>query len=46
MIRKKIPHEEIEEGLCGKTDPKAGSKAKEGAEINIFESTEKLPLRY
>jgi serine/threonine protein kinase len=38
---KKIPHEEIEEGYVVKTDPKAGSKAKEGAKINIFESTGK-----
>ena len=36
-----ISHEEIEEGNVVRTDPKEGRMAKEGSEINIYESTGK-----
>ena len=36
-----ISHEEIEEGDVVRTDPKEGRMAKEGSEINIYESTGK-----
>ena len=36
-----ISHEDIEEGDVVRTDPKEGRMAKEGSEINIYESTGK-----
>ncbi|MCQ6274047.1 Stk1 family PASTA domain-containing Ser/Thr kinase [Bacillus sp. V3B] len=42
---KEVSHEEIEEGYVVKTEPKAGRMAKEGAEINIFESTGKATFK-
>ena len=36
-----ISHEEIEEGDVVRTDPKVGRMAKEGSEVNIYESTGK-----
>ena len=36
-----ISHEEIEEGDVVRTDPKEGRMAKEGSEVNIYESTGK-----
>lgn len=38
---KEMSHEEIEKGLVIKTNPAAGRHAKEGAKINIFQSTGK-----
>ena len=40
-----ISHEEIEEGDVVRTDPKAGRMAKEGSEINIYESTGKATFK-